>query len=72
MIILDCQLNEELKWGVPCYTFEKSFCDGRFTIARRSANILFNRIEPRVYSRPSLDPISAAYWGSSSPVTSDW
>ena len=22
-IILDCQLNEELKWGVPCYTFEK-------------------------------------------------
>jgi uncharacterized protein YdeI (YjbR/CyaY-like superfamily) len=24
MIILDCQLNEELKWGVPCYTFQKS------------------------------------------------
>jgi uncharacterized protein YdeI (YjbR/CyaY-like superfamily) len=24
MIILDCQLTEELKWGVPCYTFEKS------------------------------------------------
>jgi uncharacterized protein YdeI (YjbR/CyaY-like superfamily) len=23
-IILDCPLNEELKWGVPCYTFEKS------------------------------------------------
>jgi uncharacterized protein YdeI (YjbR/CyaY-like superfamily) len=23
MIVLDCQLNEELKWGVPCYTFEK-------------------------------------------------
>lgn len=23
-IILDCQLNEELKWGVPCYTFQKS------------------------------------------------
>ena len=23
-IILDCQLNEELKWGVPCYTFKKS------------------------------------------------
>jgi len=23
MIILDCGLNEELKWGVPCYTFEK-------------------------------------------------
>jgi uncharacterized protein YdeI (YjbR/CyaY-like superfamily) len=23
MIILDCQLTEELKWGVPCYTFEK-------------------------------------------------
>ena len=22
MIILDCQLTEELKWGVPCYTFE--------------------------------------------------
>ena len=22
MIILDCGLNEELKWGVPCYTFE--------------------------------------------------
>jgi len=21
MIILDCQLTEELKWGVPCYTF---------------------------------------------------
>ena len=24
MIILDCQLTEELKWGKPCYTFEKS------------------------------------------------
>jgi uncharacterized protein YdeI (YjbR/CyaY-like superfamily) len=23
MIILDCGLNEELKWGCPCYTFEK-------------------------------------------------
>ncbi len=24
MIILDCGLTEEVKWGVPCYTFEKS------------------------------------------------
>ena len=24
MIILDCQLAEELKWGKPCYTFQKS------------------------------------------------
>jgi uncharacterized protein YdeI (YjbR/CyaY-like superfamily) len=23
-IMLDCQLNEELKWGKPCYTFQKS------------------------------------------------
>ena len=23
-IILDCGLTEELKWGVPCYTFEDS------------------------------------------------
>ena len=23
-ILLDCQLAEELKWGKPCYTFEKS------------------------------------------------
>lgn len=23
-IMLDCHLTEELKWGVPCYTFEKS------------------------------------------------
>ena len=23
MIILDCQLNEELKWGWPCFTFQK-------------------------------------------------
>lgn len=23
-IILDCSLTEELKWGVPCYTFENS------------------------------------------------
>ena len=23
MIILDCGLTEELKWGVPCYTFER-------------------------------------------------
>ncbi len=23
MIILDCQLTEELKWGQPCYTFQK-------------------------------------------------
>ena len=22
-ILLDCQLTEELKWGVPCYTFQK-------------------------------------------------
>jgi uncharacterized protein YdeI (YjbR/CyaY-like superfamily) len=22
-IVLGCDLNEELKWGVPCYTFEK-------------------------------------------------
>ncbi|SEJ78114.1 YdeI/OmpD-associated family protein [Paraburkholderia diazotrophica] len=22
-IILDCQLTEEVKWGVPCYTFDK-------------------------------------------------
>ena len=22
-VILDCQLTEELKWGVPCYTFQK-------------------------------------------------
>jgi len=22
MIILDCELTEELKWGVPCYTFQ--------------------------------------------------
>jgi uncharacterized protein YdeI (YjbR/CyaY-like superfamily) len=24
MIVLDCGLNEELKWGVPCYTLQKS------------------------------------------------
>src|ERR1035437_2218443 len=24
MIILGCQLTEELKWGVPCYTLKKS------------------------------------------------
>jgi uncharacterized protein YdeI (YjbR/CyaY-like superfamily) len=24
MIILDCGLTEELKWGEPCYTFQKS------------------------------------------------
>jgi len=23
-ILLNCQLNEELKWGVPCYTFENN------------------------------------------------
>ena len=23
MIVLDCGLIEELKWGVPCYTFQK-------------------------------------------------
>ncbi len=23
-VILDCQLTEELKWGVPCYTFQKA------------------------------------------------
>jgi uncharacterized protein YdeI (YjbR/CyaY-like superfamily) len=28
MIILDCLLNEELKWGVPCYTFNTSL-DGK-------------------------------------------
>src|SRR5438445_4894678 len=24
VIVLDCGLAEELKWGVPCYTFQKS------------------------------------------------
>lgn len=24
MIVLDCQLKEELKWGVPCYTYQGS------------------------------------------------
>src|ERR1700737_892290 len=24
LIILDCQLTEELRWGKPCYTFQKS------------------------------------------------
>ena len=24
MILLDCQLTEELKWGQPCYTFGKN------------------------------------------------
>jgi len=24
MIVLDCQLIEELKWGCPCYTFQES------------------------------------------------
>ena len=24
MIVLDCGLTEELKWGKPCYTFQKS------------------------------------------------
>jgi uncharacterized protein YdeI (YjbR/CyaY-like superfamily) len=24
VIILDCQLSEELKWGNPCYTFQKT------------------------------------------------
>ena len=24
MIVLDCQLTEELKWGVPCYTLDES------------------------------------------------
>nr|WP_315247877.1 DUF1801 domain-containing protein [uncultured Flavobacterium sp.] len=23
-IVLDCQLSEELKWGVPCYTFQEN------------------------------------------------
>ena len=23
-IVLDCQLSEELKWGVPCYTFQNT------------------------------------------------
>ncbi len=23
-IVLDCQLSEELKWGCPCYTFQKT------------------------------------------------
>ena len=24
MIVLDCQLTEELKWGAPCYTYQNS------------------------------------------------
>src|SRR5215212_1562128 len=23
LIVLDCQLSEELKWGVPCYTYDR-------------------------------------------------
>ena len=24
IVLVDCGLTEELKWGVPCYTFQKS------------------------------------------------
>ena len=24
MIVLDCGLTEEVKWGVPCYTFQEN------------------------------------------------
>jgi uncharacterized protein YdeI (YjbR/CyaY-like superfamily) len=27
MIVLDCGLTEELKWGVPCYTFQTCLID---------------------------------------------
>jgi uncharacterized protein YdeI (YjbR/CyaY-like superfamily) len=46
-ILLDCQLAEELKWGHPCYTFQKSnvviigafkeYCSLSFFIRRRCA-----------------------------------
>ncbi len=34
MIILDCGLTEELKWGVPCYTFQTSLA------GRQESNIV--------------------------------
>ena len=34
MIVLDCGLTEELKWGVPCYTFQTS------PTARQKSNIV--------------------------------
>ncbi len=34
MIVLDCGLTEELKWGVPCYTFQTSLA------GRQESNIV--------------------------------
>jgi uncharacterized protein YdeI (YjbR/CyaY-like superfamily) len=34
MIVLDCGLTEELKWGCPCYTFQTSLAD------RQESNIV--------------------------------
>jgi uncharacterized protein YdeI (YjbR/CyaY-like superfamily) len=34
MIVLDCGLTEELKWGCPCYTFQTSFA------GRQESNIV--------------------------------
>lgn len=55
-IVLDCGLNEELKWGAPCYTFEnknivlihvfKEYCALLFfkgALLKDSKNILFQQ-----------------------------
>jgi uncharacterized protein YdeI (YjbR/CyaY-like superfamily) len=46
MIILDCGLSEELKWGVPCYTFQKS-------------NIVLIHCVQRIEFQNTLDKIPA-------------
>jgi len=58
MIVLDCQLTEELKWGVPCYTYQnrnvvlihgfKEYCAILFfkgALLQDSAGILIQQTE---------------------------
>ena len=41
MIILDCGLTEELKWGCPCYTFEKS---NIYMSSKNTVRFCFSRV----------------------------
>jgi uncharacterized protein YdeI (YjbR/CyaY-like superfamily) len=64
MIILDCQLTEELKWGVPCYTYQnknivlihgfKEYCAILFfkgTLLKDANHILITQTENTQASR---------------------
>lgn len=50
VIVLDCPLIEELKWGVPCYTFQSS----NIVLIHTFKNIVQSCLSKALYYRISM------------------